>query len=307
MHKRPRVKNGVDYPDPPISQSPHRSTNASPQVKTWQKLWPLDHFLSTHYFHFPICFCLFIISYICSHCFTSISSFLFIVSSHFSWHLALPSKKPIRNRLTTSPLPLPRSPRRSISPEVHAISNEWISLTVGRVSSSPPAAPTPPLPPLPSASYCLGEYLSPSMSASPVPPISGSPYCVSPMASPSTSPLPPPYPPRPCSATPFLTFTPPQGEDFLLSPPSPRLSRSLSPCGGAGLEGWLTGVNRLDQEFQEGDGAEIDRAGSLRKALYSRNNSPAEVSSAWCGVFVKGAHHMVPKLKGGHCLHRHEL
>ncbi|XP_042592798.1 sorbin and SH3 domain-containing protein 1-like isoform X3 [Cyprinus carpio] len=214
VHKRPRVKNGVDFPDPPISQSPHRSTNASPQ---------------------PIC-----------------------------------------NRLTTSPLPLPRSPRRSISPEVHAVSNEWISLTVGGVSSSPPAAPTPPLPPLPSASYRLGEYLSPSMSASPVPPISGSPYCVSPVASPSTSPLPPPYPPRPCSATPFLTFTPPQGEDFLLSPPSPRLSRSLSPCGGAGLESWLTRGNRLDQEFQEGYGAEIDRAGSLRKAPYSRNNSPAE-------------------------------
>ncbi|XP_041866390.1 sorbin and SH3 domain-containing protein 1 isoform X8 [Melanotaenia boesemani] len=31
VHKRPRVKNGVDYPDPPISQSPQRSTNASPQ------------------------------------------------------------------------------------------------------------------------------------------------------------------------------------------------------------------------------------------------------------------------------------
>ncbi|XDV50238.1 hypothetical protein PO909_019326, partial [Leuciscus waleckii] len=214
VHKRPRVKNGVDYPDPPISQSPHRSTNASPQ--------------------------------------------------------------PIRNRLTTSPLPLPRSPRRSISPEVHAISNEWISLTVGGTSSSPPAAPTPPLPPLPSTSYRLGEYLPPSMSASPVPPISGSPYCISPMASPSSSPLPPPYPPRPCSATPFLTFTPPQGEDFLLSPPSPRLSRSLSPCGGAGLEGWLTRGNRLDQEFQEGDGSEIDRAGSLRKAPYNRNYSPAE-------------------------------
>uniref|UniRef100_A0A673FRV6 Sorbin and SH3 domain-containing protein 1-like n=1 Tax=Sinocyclocheilus rhinocerous TaxID=307959 RepID=A0A673FRV6_9TELE len=31
VHKRPRVKNGVNYPDPPISQSPYRSTNASPQ------------------------------------------------------------------------------------------------------------------------------------------------------------------------------------------------------------------------------------------------------------------------------------
>ncbi|XP_026134418.1 sorbin and SH3 domain-containing protein 1-like isoform X3 [Carassius auratus] len=31
VHKRPRVKHGVDYPDPPLSQSPHRSNNASPQ------------------------------------------------------------------------------------------------------------------------------------------------------------------------------------------------------------------------------------------------------------------------------------
>uniref|UniRef100_A0A667YCU4 Sorbin and SH3 domain containing 1 n=1 Tax=Myripristis murdjan TaxID=586833 RepID=A0A667YCU4_9TELE len=32
VHKRPRVKNGVEYPDPPVSQSPQRSTNASPQL-----------------------------------------------------------------------------------------------------------------------------------------------------------------------------------------------------------------------------------------------------------------------------------
>ncbi|XP_074531280.1 sorbin and SH3 domain-containing protein 1 isoform X2 [Halichoeres trimaculatus] len=31
VHRRPRVKNGVEYPDPPVSQSPQRSTNASPQ------------------------------------------------------------------------------------------------------------------------------------------------------------------------------------------------------------------------------------------------------------------------------------
>ncbi|XP_071378714.1 sorbin and SH3 domain-containing protein 1 [Centroberyx affinis] len=204
VHKRPRVKNGVEYPDPPISQSPQRSTNASPQL--------------------------------------------------------------YRNRLTTSPLPLPRSPRRSVSPEVHAVSSEWISLTVGG-GGSPPAAPTPPLPPLPTVSYRWGEYLPPSLSASPVPPVAGSPYGVSPAASPSASPLPPPYPPRPGSATPFLTFTPPQGEDFLLSPPSPRLSRSMSPCGGPVLEGWLRG----ERELTEGEGAEGDRApGSWR-------NSPAEL------------------------------
>ncbi|KAG5266961.1 hypothetical protein AALO_G00238230 [Alosa alosa] len=219
VHKRPRVKNGVDYPDPPISHSPHRSTNASPQ--------------------------------------------------------------PTRNRLTTAPLPLPRSPARSVSPEVKSISNEWISLTMG-AAASPPSAPTPPLPPLPSASYRWGEYLPPPHSASPLPPpippvplITGSPYCISPMGSPSNSPQPPLYPPRPSSATPFLTFTPPQGEDFLLSPPSPRLSRSLSPCGGAGLEGWLTGVSPLDRELQDREGPEGGRS-APREALGSWANSHAE-------------------------------
>lgn len=162
-----------------------------------------------------------------------------------------------------------------MSPEVHAVSSEWISLTVG--GGSPPAAPTPPLPPLPTVSYRCGEYLPPPFSASPVPPIIGSPYYISPMASPAASPLPPPYPPRPSSTTPFLTFTPPQGEDFLLSPPSPRLSRSVSPCGGPVLEGWLRG----EKELTEREGAEGDRG---RAAPGSRRNSPAEVSSAWCAV-----------------------
>uniref|UniRef100_A0A3Q3C0A0 Sorbin and SH3 domain-containing protein 1-like n=1 Tax=Haplochromis burtoni TaxID=8153 RepID=A0A3Q3C0A0_HAPBU len=205
VHKRPRVKNGVEYPDPPVSHSPQRSTNASPQL--------------------------------------------------------------YRNHLTTSPLPLPRSPRRSVSPEVHAVSSEWISLTVG--GGSPPAAPTPPLPPLPTVSYRWGEYLPPPFSASPVPPITGSPYCVSPMASPSASPLPPPYPPRPNSTTPSLTFTPPQGEDFLLSPSSPHVSRSVSPSSGPVLECWLRG----EKELTEGEGAEGDRG---RAGPGSRRNSPAE-------------------------------
>lgn len=33
VNRRPRVKNGVEYLDPPVSQSPQRSTNASPQVR----------------------------------------------------------------------------------------------------------------------------------------------------------------------------------------------------------------------------------------------------------------------------------
>ncbi|CAL8284403.1 unnamed protein product [Arctogadus glacialis] len=194
-----------------------------------------------------------------------------------------PTTALIRNRLTTSPMPLPRSSQRSVSPEVHAISSEWISLTVGGGGGgggrgSPPAAPTPPLPPLPSVSYRWGEYLPPSLSASPVPPApysyaglggagtggggggggGGSPYCGSPAVSPSASPLPPPYPPRPSSATPFLTFTPPQGEDFLLFPPSsPR--GMMSPYGaaaGPGAEGWPRGGREgAERDRREGDGA----------------------------------------------------
>lgn len=32
VNRRPRVKNAPEFPDPPVSQSPQRSTNASPQV-----------------------------------------------------------------------------------------------------------------------------------------------------------------------------------------------------------------------------------------------------------------------------------
>ncbi|XP_077469690.1 uncharacterized protein LOC144084799, partial [Stigmatopora argus] len=197
-----------------------------------------------------------------------LSSFLILFSPSIFFLSHPRLVKLYRNRLTTSPLPLPRSPCRSVSPEVHAVSSEWISLTVG--GGSPPAAPTPPLPPLPSVSYRCGEYLPPPYSASPVPVITGSPYCISPMTSPSASPLPPPYPPRPNSATPYLTFTPPQGESFLLSPPSTHLSRSISPCGGPVLEGWLEGA--------EGNG------GSSCAATGNRQNSPPEVPSAWCAV-----------------------
>lgn len=47
VHKRPRVKNGVEYPDPPVSHSPQRSTNASPQVGT-QTHWSLSNFSYHH-------------------------------------------------------------------------------------------------------------------------------------------------------------------------------------------------------------------------------------------------------------------
>ncbi|XP_073934753.1 sorbin and SH3 domain-containing protein 1 isoform X10 [Castor canadensis] len=68
-------------------------------------------------------------------------------------------------------MPAPSSvphPRRALSPEMHAITSEWISLTVG-VPSRRSLALTPPLPPLPEASvydtdrFALSARASPSL------------------------------------------------------------------------------------------------------------------------------------------------
>ncbi|XP_041123481.1 sorbin and SH3 domain-containing protein 1 isoform X6 [Polyodon spathula] len=156
--KRPRVKNAVEYPDPPVSHSPDRSSTASPQ---------------------------------CVH-----------------------------DRLHT-PTPPPPPIRRAISPEVQAITSEWLALTMGVSRSSTPAV-TPPLPPLPEGFYSYGNYLSPSAAASPTPSVSLPHYSLSGSSTPrsATSPL-PVCPPRPHSTAPSVTFTPPQGEERLLCSPSP--------------------------------------------------------------------------------------
>uniref|UniRef100_A0AAZ3R1E9 SH3 domain-containing protein n=1 Tax=Oncorhynchus tshawytscha TaxID=74940 RepID=A0AAZ3R1E9_ONCTS len=180
VHKRPRVKNGLDYPDPPIGQSPHRSLNASPQLNRVRN-----------------------------------------------------------NRLTTSPLPLPRSPRRSVSPEVHAISSEWISLTIGGAS--------PPLPPplLYPRSLCvlpLGRVPAPSKSASPVPPSAAAPIAS------------PPWPPPPPPPAPALPAPPWLGHPF----------PHLHPAPGGGLPAFpslssfqalysYVPQNEDELELQEGD------------------------------------------------------
>ncbi|KAM4636270.1 sorbin and SH3 domain-containing protein 1-like [Discoglossus pictus] len=56
--------------------------------------------------------------------------------------------------------------RRTFSPEVQAITSEWISLTMGVSHSSTPTA-TPPLPPLPEATLYTIDYITPSAAASP--------------------------------------------------------------------------------------------------------------------------------------------
>ncbi|XP_051475099.1 sorbin and SH3 domain-containing protein 1 isoform X4 [Apus apus] len=71
---------------------------------------------------------------------------------------------------TPTPPPLPFT-RRALSPEVQAVTSEWIALTVG-VSPSPTPAVTPPLPPPPEASLSHTDYLSPSAASSPSPLVS---------------------------------------------------------------------------------------------------------------------------------------
>ncbi|XP_013361631.1 PREDICTED: sorbin and SH3 domain-containing protein 1 isoform X11 [Chinchilla lanigera] len=71
-------------------------------------------------------------------------------------------------------MPAPSSlphPRRALSPEMHAVTSEWISLTVG-LPSRRSLALTPPLPPLPEASVYDMDHFSSSARACPSLPIS---------------------------------------------------------------------------------------------------------------------------------------
>ncbi|XP_077207150.1 sorbin and SH3 domain-containing protein 1 isoform X7 [Paroedura picta] len=112
---------------------------------------------------------------------------------------------------TPTPPPLPfTSP--ALSPELQAITSEWISLTLGVSRDSTPAA-TPPLPPLPDPSLCP---FSPSPSASPHQSTfssSSSRGAVSPLPSGSS---------RPQSSAQNLRLSPLQGEDKPVSSPSPH-------------------------------------------------------------------------------------
>lgn len=86
-----------------------------------------------------------------------LSPFLFKFPSHSKLIMRAPSSLP--------------HPHRALSPEMHAVTSEWISLTVG-VPGRRPLALTPPLPPLPEASIYDTDHLalmarpSPSLSLS---------------------------------------------------------------------------------------------------------------------------------------------
>ncbi|XP_075391009.1 sorbin and SH3 domain-containing protein 1 isoform X1 [Tenrec ecaudatus] len=78
---------------------------------------------------------------------------------------------PHHSKLTRPALPPPPTPCRTVSPEMRAITSEWISLTVG-VPGQRPLTLTPPLPPLPEASLCNPDPLAWSVRAMPSLPLS---------------------------------------------------------------------------------------------------------------------------------------
>nr|XP_033697505.1 sorbin and SH3 domain-containing protein 1 isoform X5 [Tursiops truncatus] len=104
--------------------------------------------------------------------------------------------------ITPAPSSLPHA-HRALSPEMHAITSEWISLTVG-VPSRRPLALTPPLPPLPEASVYSPEPLAlwarPSSSLTLSVPRSGWSAWATPRSAVSPLALPPPH--KACSLAP---------------------------------------------------------------------------------------------------------
>ncbi|XP_042636759.1 sorbin and SH3 domain-containing protein 1 [Orycteropus afer afer] len=112
---------------------------------------------------------------------------------------------PSHSKLITPALSSLPHPYQTVSPEMRAITSEWISLTVG-VPGRHPLALTPPLPPLPEASLYNTDPLALSVGASPSLPISlprsswshrASPYSVA-------SPLALPHPHKPYSLEPIV-------------------------------------------------------------------------------------------------------
>ncbi|KAM9282326.1 LOW QUALITY PROTEIN: sorbin and SH3 domain-containing protein 1 [Cariama cristata] len=128
---------------------------------------------------------------------------------------------------TPTPPPLPFA-RRALSPEVQAVTSEWIALTVGVSPSTTPAI-TPPLPP-PEASLSHTDYLSPSAAASPSPTVSLHHSHLSGSSTPRSfkSPL-PSYSSRPQSSTRSFYQATPQSEEKFVGSPSPSVSYSNSP------------------------------------------------------------------------------
>ncbi|XP_064924519.1 sorbin and SH3 domain-containing protein 1 isoform X21 [Columba livia] len=134
---------------------------------------------------------------------------------------------------TPTPPPLPFA-RRALSPEVQAVTSEWIALTVGVSPSTTPAI-TPPLPPPPEASLSPTDYLSPSAAASPSPSVSLHHSHLSGSSTPRSikSPL-PSYSSRPQPSARSFYQAAPQSEEKFVGSPSPSVSYSNSPRWAVG-------------------------------------------------------------------------
>ncbi|KAM9188670.1 sorbin and SH3 domain-containing protein 1 isoform 6-T9 [Mergus octosetaceus] len=134
---------------------------------------------------------------------------------------------------TPTPPPLPFA-RRALSPEVQAVTSEWIALTVGVSPSTTPAI-TPPLPPPPEASLPHTDSLAPSAAASPSPSVSLHHSHLSGSSTPRSikSPL-PSYSSRPQSSARSSYQATPQSEEKFVGSPSPGVSYSNSPRWAGG-------------------------------------------------------------------------
>nr|XP_020852598.1 sorbin and SH3 domain-containing protein 1 isoform X16 [Phascolarctos cinereus] len=121
-----------------------------------------------------------------------------------------------------APQSLPCS-HQVLSPEMHAITSEWISLTVGVPGRSTPAV-TPPLPPLPETSLYNTEYFTSSALASPTVSVSRPHSSISDCSSPSllVSPF-PPNPHRPSSTIHNVSTTLHSNEENIVYSPSPSV------------------------------------------------------------------------------------
>ncbi|XP_060131089.1 sorbin and SH3 domain-containing protein 1 isoform X36 [Zootoca vivipara] len=139
------------------------------------------------------------------------------------------------SELLFTPTPPPLPPMRPApSPELQAVTSEWISLTLGTPRGHAPPV-TPPLPPLPDASLFNVDYLTPSAVASPSPSISLHPSNMSSSSTPTSiiSPLPPsPYEPQ--SPTQNVSLAARQSGERFASSPSPQTSYCDSPCSVVG-------------------------------------------------------------------------
>ncbi|KAH0624379.1 hypothetical protein JD844_031784 [Phrynosoma platyrhinos] len=185
---------------------------------------------------------------------------------------------------TPTPPPLPFM-RPALSPELQAVTSEWISLTLGATCTQTPTV-TPPLPPLPDASLCNIGYLSPSSVASPSPSISLHHSNISNSSTPTSfiSPLPSSYEPQ--SSTQDMSLMILQSEEKFASSPSYQTRNSNSPYSVVGSpDSYLselsdgTGHHDKSQKIRRVRGS-IDREESLI-ANKDRSGSP-EISRVRC-------------------------